>query len=496
MGWSIEEYFRKFGHDLEMSERRKKRALEDELETFYHTWGDALCHCYDALVVEAQALATDDEEITVLAQKTAIYQMLYGSVEKNVWQKEFSVGGIAMSRYTYYPGQVLFRILLRNRDAPCSFQEILAAMEKGDLLFSETGALTERACGTFWQHIMDAIPFYSGAVPPEPESLDSTFEAAAACYGLTEDSGRTEAFKAAFRHHWQARSRQQLRDFDEQVSAAREALRRWDPSAPEKACLLVILGGERESVERRSPQELQDVLKFYETDLLYEISQEDPRRAVGLLRRLLDTAGASLEKPEAASYLLGQVLNAFYAYGDTQDTRAFRKEVLNELEKDGHFARQVFCSAYDGELLESLLEDCARCKRPELREQLAGLLEENPIRRAAHQRQPPFLARPAANEKREDPKAPVDSGKLYRYCQVQAEGAERPYSYLADGIQVQAGDWVEVPFGRENTPRQGRVLSVQACTAAQAPWPPERTKVILRKAPCPPQVEEGEAHRK
>ena len=481
MGWSIEEYFRKFGHDLEMSERRKKRALEDELGKFYRTWGDEICRCYDGLVIEAQALAGEDENITALARKAALYQMLAGFAEEKLWGKEVSVGGSAMARYLYRPYQQLFQILLKNRDVPCSFQEVEAAMEKGDLLFSDIGALTEQVCGTFWQHIMDAIPFYSGDVPPEPAGLDSTFEAAAACYGLTEDSGRAEAFKAAFRHHWQARSRQQLRDFDEQVSAAREALRRWDPSAPEKACLLVMLGDERESVERRSPQELQDVLKFYETDLLYEISQEDPRRAVGLLRRLLDTAGASLEKPEAASYLLGQVLDAFYAYGDTQDTRAFRKEVLNELGKDGHFARQVFCSAYNDELLESLIEDCTLFRRLELKKRLEELLEENPIRRGARQQQPSPIARPVIKKEPAPQAAPADSGRLYRYCQVQFEGVEKPYSYLADEALVWVGDWVEVPFGKGDSPRKGRVISIQICTAADAPWPPERTKHIGRR---------------
>ena len=495
MGWSTKEYFRKFGHDIEMSERRKKRALEDELGKFYRTWGDEICRCYDGLVIEAQALARDDEEITTLAQKAAIYQMLYGFVEKNVWQKELSVGGIAMSRYIYYPGQVLFQILLKNRDVPCSFQEVEAAMEKGDLIFSDIGALTEQVCGTFWQHIMDAIPFYSGDVPPEPEGLDSTLAAAAACYGLTEDGGRAETLKTVFSRHWQTRSRQQLREFDKQVSAAREVLRRWDTSDPEKMCLLVVLGNERERVARWSPQELQEVLNFYDTDLLYEISQESPERAVGLVRSLLDTAGESLERPEAASYLLGQVLNIFYVYGNTQDTREFRREVLLALERDDRFARQVFCSAYNGELLESLIANCTLFRKPELKKKLEGLLEENPVRRAARQESTPPIARPAAKEKPAEPKTPVDSGKLYRYCQVQLEGMEKSYSYLAEDIPVQVGDWVEVPFGRENSPRQGKVISVQTYTAADAPWPPERSKAILRTVPCLLQAGERDTPR-
>ena len=483
MGWSMREYFRKFGHDIEMSERQQKRDLEARLNKYYRTWGSEMCSCYDALVTEAQALARDDEDITALAQKTAIYQMLCGFVEKNVWQRELSVGGIAMSRYIYYPGQVLFRILLRNRDVPCSFQEIEAAMEKGKLLFSETGALTEQVCGTFWQHIMDAIPFYSGDVPPEPEGLDSTF-AAAACYGLTENGGRAETLKAAFHHHWQRRSRQQLRDFDEQVSAAREALRRWDTSNPEKTCLLVLLENERERVEQWGPRELDEELEIYQkTSLLYEIGAEDPRRGVAGMRLLLDTAGEALQNPETAAYLLGCEMPALYddCFPLDRAMKRMQNAVLRELAADDRFARQVFCSAYDGELLESILEGCTRYKKPELREKLRRLLEENPIRRMARQQMSPPIARPAAKEKPEEPKAPVDSGKLYRYCQVQVEGAERTYSYLAEDISVQTGDWVEVPFGWENSLRRGKVLSVETYTAANAPWPPERTKRIRKR---------------
>ena len=89
---------------------------------------------------------------------------------------------------------------------------------------------------------------------------------------------------------------------------------------------------------------------------------------------------------------------------------------------------------------------------------LEGLLEENPVRRAARQESTPPIARPAAKEKPAEPKTPVDSGKLYRYCQVQLEGMEKSYSYLAEDIPVQVGDWVEI---RETEPGRGVVWEIE-----------------------------------
>ena len=64
-------------------------------------------------------------------------------------------------------------------------------------------------------------------------------------------------------------------------------------------------------------------------------------------------------------------------------------------------------------------------------------------------------------------------------------GMRRPYAYLTGGLPVGAGDWVEVPFGREDAPRCGQVDSVTDCTRSEAPWPPEQTKTVLRAAGAP-----------
>lgn len=83
--------------------------------------------------------------------------------------------------------------------------------------------------------------------------------------------------------------------------------------------------------------------------------------------------------------------------------------------------------------------------------------------------------------------AHVDDGRTYRYCQVRFEGVSRAYSYLTDNDAIQPGDWVLVPLGQNDYERTGKVERVDIFTAANAPYPPERTKHIIGKTDAPPE---------
>lgn len=74
---------------------------------------------------------------------------------------------------------------------------------------------------------------------------------------------------------------------------------------------------------------------------------------------------------------------------------------------------------------------------------------------------------------------------LYTYCIVRLRARdgrdmERTFSYLVGDLPIKVGDWVQVPFGRENRPQRGKVLGVMTCSAAEAPWPPQETKTVLK----------------
>ena len=70
----------------------------------------------------------------------------------------------------------------------------------------------------------------------------------------------------------------------------------------------------------------------------------------------------------------------------------------------------------------------------------------------------------------------------YTYCNVIPEGQTRGYSYISEIDDLQTGDMVIIPFGTDNREVFGKVSSIRRVTARKAPYPPEKTKRILRKA--------------
>ncbi len=76
------------------------------------------------------------------------------------------------------------------------------------------------------------------------------------------------------------------------------------------------------------------------------------------------------------------------------------------------------------------------------------------------------------------------SGEIYHYCMVRF-GGRKLYAYLTNGLPVQIGSRVWVPCGKAHQEREGVVFSVMDCTREMAPWPPEKTKAVLRIAPSP-----------
>lgn len=83
-----------------------------------------------------------------------------------------------------------------------------------------------------------------------------------------------------------------------------------------------------------------------------------------------------------------------------------------------------------------------------------------------------------------------DDPVIYHYCTVHIPGVRRPYAYLTGGLPLQVGDWVEVPFGKDDLPRRGQIGSPTVCTRATAPWPPEQAKTVLHVVDAPVESEE------
>ena len=93
---------------------------------------------------------------------------------------------------------------------------------------------------------------------------------------------------------------------------------------------------------------------------------------------------------------------------------------------------------------------------------------------------------PDENEEPENnfsaPEEKTTDGGCYTFCMVQFTDGGTSYAYLTGGISLKAGDFVIVPAGKYDKERLGRVTEVFVCAAQDAPYPPEKTKFVLRKA--------------
>ena len=78
----------------------------------------------------------------------------------------------------------------------------------------------------------------------------------------------------------------------------------------------------------------------------------------------------------------------------------------------------------------------------------------------------------------------------YWYCGVRVRGIDTVYSYISDDGEIPVGSYVEVPFGKENSPAVGYVVTSGEYTEENAPYPVEKTKHITRTATCEEYMEQ------
>lgn len=83
----------------------------------------------------------------------------------------------------------------------------------------------------------------------------------------------------------------------------------------------------------------------------------------------------------------------------------------------------------------------------------------------------------------------VSDKTVYTYCGVLIPFSTHPYSFRTDDNSIKIGDTVIVPVGENDKEMKGRVVSIGQYLRLSAPYPVEKTKLIIRKA------EEGSENR-
>lgn len=69
----------------------------------------------------------------------------------------------------------------------------------------------------------------------------------------------------------------------------------------------------------------------------------------------------------------------------------------------------------------------------------------------------------------------------YIFCSVRFNQGDKSYYYLADDDNIEIGDFVMVPVGKDNHTVIVEVVNIEYFSEEEAPLPVEKTKHIIRK---------------
>ena len=369
-----------------------------------------------------------------------------------------------------------------------SAEEIMRDAKRG-ILFREEAALSETDCGTFWTELLSTRPvedYYNHVDPDGLFELFSELSSAYAYFGGKKDEEMGEAqdyrnaLEEAYNTHWQDKVL-----LHPDAERAKRLLAQGKFPDYEDICREILLVEYPEEVPHETAEDFDELSWNY---ILDDVFAGNTAKGIQMWRRLLDIAEPSLKTdPKTAEKLL---LDWDWLESPTDDQVLPLLVALD----DERFVSQLFESAHIGRLQFKVLNACRDCGQEDLGQHCLELVLKNPYLKekgekrfrqiftttSPSQKSKPrsYTAKPIADTK-------LDDGTVYHYCSVQVQGTRRPYAYLTGGLPLKVGDWVELPFGKDDVLRRGQVKAVMDYTRMVAPWPPEQTKTIIRTIDAP-----------
>ena len=369
-----------------------------------------------------------------------------------------------------------------------SAEEIMRDAKRG-VLFREAAALSETDCGMFWTELLSTRPAGDYYNQVDPDGLFELFSELSSAYayfgGKKDEEGEAQdhqnALEKAYNTHWQNKV---LLHTD--IERAKRLLAQGKFPDYEDICREILLVEYPEEVPHETAGDVSDSSW---KDILDDVFLINTAKGIEMWRRLLDIAEPSLKTdPKTAQKLLSD-----WDWLNSPDPDQVRP-LLIALD-DERFVSQLFQSAFIGRLQFTIIGVCRSSGQEKLCQRLLQLALENPNLeenrkkqfRRAFSTEPYFtnaaLRSYAAGKLIVDTKP--DDGTVYHYCSVWVQGTQRPYAYMTGGLPLKVGDWVELPFGEDDALRRGQVKAVMDCTRMAAPWPPERTKTVIRTIDAP-----------
>ena len=368
-------------------------------------------------------------------------------------------------------------------------EEVMRDAKRG-VLFREEAALSETDCGTFWTELLSTRPvedYYNHVDPDGLFELFSELSSAYAYFGGKKDEEMGEAqdyqnaLEEAYHTHWQNKVL-----LHPDVERAKRLLAQGKFPDYEDICREILLVEYPEEVPHETAEDF-DELSW--NDILDDVFASNTAKGIQMWRRLLDIAEPSLKTDaETAEKLLPD--------WDWLDSPSHNQALLllTALD-DERFASQLFESASIGRLQYDVLNACRDCGQEKQGQHCLELALKNPYLEESWEKRFRRVFTTTPSSRTEKPHshatakpiadAKPDDGTVYHYCSVQVQGTRRPYAYLTGGLPLKVGDWVELPFGKDDVLRQGQIKAVMDCTRMVAPWPPEQTKTVIRTIDAP-----------
>ena len=368
-------------------------------------------------------------------------------------------------------------------------EEIMRDAKRG-VLFCEEAALSETDCGTFWTELLSTRPvedYYNRVDPDGLFELFSELSSAYAYFGGKKDEEMGEAqdyrnvLEEAYNIHWQNKVL-----LHPDAERAERLLAQGEFPDYEDICREILLVEYPEEVPHETAEDF-DELSW--ESILDDVFASNTAKGIQMWRRLLDIAEPSLKTDAKTAEKL--LPDWDWLDSPSHDQVLLLLTALN----DDRFVSQLFESASIGRLQYDVLNACRDCGQEKQGQHCLELALKNPyleeswekrFRRVFTTTLPSGSTKPRshATEKPVIDTKP-DDGTVYHYCSVQVQGTRRPYAYLTGGLPLKVGDWVELPFGKDDVLRRGQVKAVMDCTRMVAPWPPEQTKTVIRTIDAP-----------
>ena len=367
-------------------------------------------------------------------------------------------------------------------------EEVMRDAKRG-VLFREEAALSEMDCGTFWTELLSTRPvedYYNHVDPDGLFELFSELSSAYAYFGGKKDEEMGEAqdyqnaLEEAYNTHWQNKVL-----LHPNVERAKRLLAQGEFPDYEDICREILLVEYPEEVPHETAEDF-DELSW--ESILDDVFASNTAKGIQMWRRLLDIAEPSLKTDAKTAEKL--LLDWDWLDSPSHDQVLLLLTALD----DERFVSQIFESASIGRLQLDVLNACRDSGQEILGQHCLELALKNPSLEENWEKRLKrvFTVAPSSgrSKPRFNPSKPIadtkpDDGTVYHYCSVQVQGTRRPYAYLTGGLPLKVGDWVELPFGKDDVPRHGQVKAVMDCTRMVAPWPPEQTKTVIRTIDAP-----------